>query len=222
MATQWVSRRQDRIIPLSTAEQENNVTCLWERLSPLGFTVEAVAAIAGNMQYEGLLNPAQYEDGYNYSLSGGGGLCGWTPIYDASDTYYRHLKNWCDSQGLNFEDGDAQCAYIYYELTDWNNAERFMANSDATLIGLPANPPITARQFITSTLSADTLADYWLCYYERPLGQYLVSTEPYRSSAALSWYNFLQNIPPTPPTPTTRRKMPIWMMCRKNRTIRRF
>lgn len=238
MATQWVSRRQDQIIQLSTAEQENNVTCLWERLSPLGYTAEAIAAIAGNMQYEGLLNPAQYESGYNYSLSAGGGLCGWTPIYDASDTYYRHLKNWCDLQSLNYEDGDAQCSYLNYELTDWNNVERFFLNNLAPTvtypITYPVQPTMTAASFITADYQSSVgfysvdeyveyLAGVWILYYEHPANP----TDPnsgvsVRQSAAVSWYNFLQNLPPTPPTPTTRRKMPIWMMCRRNKTIRRF
>lgn len=227
MATQWYSVRQDTLNYLTTAQKENNVTCLWERLSPLGFTAEAVAAIAGNMEYEGLLNPGQYEYGYNYSLSAGGGLCGWTPIYDANDTLYQHLKNWCDYYNLNHEDGDAQCSYINYELTDWNltnpgnPVERFMPLAYAPDIGMPVNPPITASAFIVSTLSPDLLSNYWVCYYERPGRQQLNDTAAGRASAALNWYSFISGLPPVPPTPGRTGKLPLWMMVSRKRLYRK-
>lgn len=238
MATQWVSIRQDTINVLTTAQKENNVTCLWERLSPLGYTPEAVAAIAGNMEYEGLLNPAQYEAGYNYSLSHGGGLCGWTPLYVAGDTTLRNLKNWCDYNGLNFEDGDAQCAYLDYELTDWNNMQRFFRNPLASTvtypITYPTDPTMLASAFISSSYTQSSgftdvnefvayLAGVWILYYEHPAdpANPNYGATP-RQNAAIGWYNFIMGLPPTPPTPpSTRRKMPLWMMASRKPIIRR-
>lgn len=77
------------------------------------------------MESEGILNPGQYEIGRNYDIyKYGAGLCGWTPVY-VSGVSATHLGNWCDSQGLNWLDGDSQLAYLHYELTDWGGTERF-------------------------------------------------------------------------------------------------
>ncbi len=228
MANSWVSYVTDQAPPITQAEKENNVAIIWDILGSLGYTAEAVAAIAGNMEYEGFLNPGQYEIGYNYSLSGGGGLCGWTPIYYTGSIVAeqnRHLKNCCDSWGINWLDGDSQLRYLNYEMTDWYGLDRlqFDTNPLAPSLGYPLLSPLTAQQFIVSTISVTDLAAYWELYYERPYDP--GATISYRQSSATFWYNYIQTLPPpTPPVPPTpaRRKMPIWMMCRRNKTIRRF
>ena len=222
----WVSQRTDQYPTLTQSDWENNVTIIWNTLGSKGYTAEAVAAICGNMQAEGILNPGQYQIGSNYSLyyPWGSGLCGWTPTYNNPDNSrpqnnpHQLLGSWCDSQGLNHEDGDAQLAYLHYELTDWDGTERFFSNSQATDIGQPVNPPITAAQFMVSTDSVSTLSDYWLCYYEHPAD--LLNTYLTRRQNSARWYTFITSLPPpqppTPPTPTQKKKMPIWMMCRRN------
>ena len=232
MALTWVYYHTDQVAPMTQSDYENNVTIIWNYLGgALGYSANAVAAICGNMRYEGNLNPQQYQYGSNYNIyfPWGAGLCGWTPVYDDPNNPRGYnpmqlLGSWCDSQNLNWLDGDSQLKYIEYELTDWDNTERFMPNQDAALINMPVNPPITANAFRTSTLSADLLADYWLCYYERPLGQNLVSSEPYRAQAALDWYTFISGItpvPPTPPTPGRTSQMPLWMMVSRKRLYRK-
>lgn len=121
----WVSYQTDKFPPMTEADKKNNVSIIWEELGAKGYTLEAVAAICGNMESEGILNPGQYEIGRNYDIyKYGAGLCGWTPVY-VSGVSSTHLGNWCDSQGLNWLDGDSQLAYLHYELTDWGGTERF-------------------------------------------------------------------------------------------------
>ena len=222
----WVYYHTDQIAPMTRADYENNVTLIWNTLGSLGYTIEAVSAICGNMQAEGNLNPQQYEYNKNYDIYHyGAGLCGWTPVYDPDGLYLMNrLGSWCDSQGLNWLDGDSQLAYLDYELTNWNGIDRFKfaANQDATLIGYPAVSPMDSDQFPSSTLSVSTLTDYWLCYYERPRGQYLVDSQPVRQHNAAEWYAFIATLPPpTPPVPPTptRRKMPLWLMIPRRRIL---
>lgn len=219
----------------TTEYREDNVTEIYNALHALGYSNNAIAAMCGNSQFEGLLNPAQKEawtQGPTWSITtDGGGLFGWTPVSYPGDTYLRHLYEWCSANNLTWNTGPAQMAYVNYELTDWNNAERFTQNLQAVLMTYPGTttaypviPPITASQFITSTLSVEVLSDYWILYYEHP-GDVTDANSGYlpRRQAALQWKTFIDNLSPTPPGPTPRtyKKMPIYLMLRNN-LYRRF
>lgn len=212
----WVSYQTDKFPPMTEADKRNNVSIIWEELGAKGYTLEAVAAICGNMESEGILNPGQYEIGRNYDIyKYGAGLCGWTPVYVTGNSA-THLGNWCDSQGLNWLDGDSQLAYLHYELTDWNGTERFFRNSQAPSCGYPTNPPITAKAFIKSKASVQDLAAYWMLYYEHPASP--KSSMANRKANAEKWYEYLagEPAPPAPPTPMPVKSttIPIWMMLR--------
>lgn len=224
----WVSIRTDQVPNFSDSDREKNVTMIWNNLGSKGFTANAVGAICSNMLHEGFLNPGQYQLGSNYSLyfPWGSGLCGWTPTYknpnDPTETYnpMQLLGSWCDSQGLDHENGDAQLAYLNYEMTDWDGHERLTENAYAPNLGYPRQPPLTALEFISSELEPDTLGAYWAIYYEHPGESNLRDTLNVRMSDSITWYNFILGLgpptPPEPPTPTRKKKMPIWMMCRRN------
>lgn len=211
----WVSYQTDKFPPMTSADKENNVSIIWAELNAKGYSLEAVAAICGNMEAEGILNPGQYEIGRNYDIyKYGAGLCGWTPVYVAG-TDARHLGNWCDSQGINWLDGDSQLAYLNYEMTDWGGVERFFRNNLAPKCGYPTNPPITAKEFITSTQAVQDLAAYWMLYYEHPASpQKSMAT---RKANSEKWYEYLSGepVPPSPPTPISTNHLPLWMMIKR-------
>lgn len=220
----WVSIHTDQIPNMSDADRENNVTIIWNNLGSKGYTANAVAAIASNMQYEGFLNPGQYELDKNYDIyQYGAGLCGWTPvIYQGSvvSEQHKHLGNWCQMNNLNWELGDSQLSYLNYEMTDWYNSERLTDNWYAPNLGYPEQSPLTAEEFIVSELEPETLAAYWALYYEHPNETALQNSLSDRMNGATTWYNFIITlgppVPPEPPTPIRKKKMPIWMMCRRN------
>lgn len=210
----WVSYKTDQFPPMTETDKQNNVTIIYNELSAKGYSLEAISAICGNMESEGILNPAQYEIGRNYDVYNyGAGLCGWTPVY-VTGSSATHLGNWCDSEGLDWLDGDSQLKYLDYELTDWNGTERFFRNPSAPSCGYPTNPPITAKEFIASAENVNTLAAYWMLYYEHPANP--KASMATRKANASKWYEYLSDspTPPDPPTPIKTNKLPLWMMLR--------
>lgn len=177
---------------LSQSEMENNALLIWSFLGSRGWTIEAVSAVLGNMQHESTINPGIWESLVAYS--GGYGLVQWTP--------YTKYSEWA---GVGWENnGNKQCERIVYEV---ENGLQWSANPKAPII----NPPITFKQFSISTLSVETLANYFLWYYEHPD----VTIQPDRAEQAKNWYNFLAGVTPTPTPTTNRKKMPIWMYFRR-------
>lgn len=189
----WIARNAY----LGTADMQNNATEFWNKMSALGVTKEAAAAMLGNMQTESTINPGIWE-GLNPYV-GGYGLVQWTP--------YTKYSEWAGSGWQN--NGDKQCERIIYEAA--NNLQWF-ENPNAPIV----NPPITLAEFLKSTLDVGTLANYFLWYYEHPA----VTIQPNRATQAREWYDFLGGV--TPPQPTTRTKIPVWMMCKPNSKRRRI
>lgn len=120
----------------------------------------------------------------------------WTP--------YTNYTDWIVNQGFSDpSEMDANLYRILYEVqtnTQWGNDSQ----------GNP--PPYTFADFTHSTESAYDLAINFLRYYERPA----VYMQPIRGIQATYWYDYLQNIGPTPPTPTNK-NVNKWLFarCRK-------
>lgn len=194
---------------LSTAEMQNNARIIYDYLLQQGWSVNAICAVIGNMEVESKINPNIWEN-LTVNTSRGYGLVQWTPSTKLSD--------WCTANGLDYTDGYAQLQRIMYES---ENGIQWFQNPSVT----PSIPPITFKQFTTSNLPLETLANYWCWYYEHPAEQYLYG----RGQYALYWYNFLTGEepppPPTPPIPVPPikdlKKMPVWMMCKKHFLILR-
>lgn len=171
---------------LTKAQMENNVRELWDFFRQHGCTLNAVSAMAGNMQTESGINPGIWESLRPFWR--GYGLVQWSP--------YTKYSEWA---GENWEgNGDKQCERILYEA---ENGLQWFANPEAT----PVNPPITLAEFLVSDLPPATLANYFLWYYEHP-------ANPHQSNRAIQaeyWYVFLSGeAPPAPDFSTT--KLPIW------------
>lgn len=153
---------------LSQTEMENNATIIWNYLASKGWTLNAVSAILGNMQSESTINPNIWES-LTVDYSRGYGLVQWTPA-----------SKYIDWAGADWENGDKELDRIIYEV---DNGLQWFSNPNAPIV----NPPITFKEFTTSTEPPETLADYFLWYYEHPA----ITIQPNRSEQAITWFNFL-------------------------------
>lgn len=112
------------------------------------WTPQAISAMCGNMRHESSINPLLYEFGYGHSLDRGFGLVQWTPA--------TKLKNWADSRGLNWQDGDTQLDRIDYEKA---NGIQWITTSSY---------PLSFNEFAKSTANTDYLTQAFTWNYERP------------------------------------------------------
>lgn len=185
LATDWVAKNAY----LTQSEMENNALLAWNYFGSIGWTLEAVSAMLGNMQSESTINPGIWENLTEFS--GGYGLVQWTP--------YTKYSEWA---GVSWENnGNKQCERIVYEM---ENGLQWFSNPEAPIV----SPPISFEEFSISTLDVETLANYFLWYYEHPTE----TIQPNRAIQARKWYVFLSGV--TPPIPTNRKKMPLWMYLR--------
>ena len=197
-AANWHAKTSGGYSRTST-EAFDNAICTYRKLSSLGWSLNAICAVYGNMETESGYNPWRWESddvpSYPSTPSYGYGLPQFTPsskyISDShAQGYSGYAPNWSDHTG-NPNDGDAQLEFIhnyadYYETTAY---------------------PITYTDFKVSTLPAGQLAVAWLYNYERPGDP--ASTEADRAEAANYWYGVLSQYSPT----AKKKGMPLWMMC---------
>lgn len=174
---------------LTRSEMEGNAEFIASVFLQNGWSVNAIAAMLGNMESESGINPGIYENLDNTSTSNGFGLVQWTP-----NTKY---KTWADENGYGSDYGDivGQVARIRYEL---ENGIQWIATNTY---------PMSFKEFSTSTESPETLAQAFLYNYERPASL----DQPNRSTQAREWYEFIAELnpdTPTPePTPTVKKEM---------------
>lgn len=169
---------------LTLEEMQNNAVLIWDYFSDKGWTIESVSAMLGNMQTESTINPEIWEN-LTVDYSGGYGLTQWTPA-----------TKYIDWAGVGYENGNRQCERIQYEM---ENGLQWFSNPNAPIV----NPPITFSEFSQSTENVETLANYFLWYYEHPAN----TIQPIRAEQALYWYEFLGGLPKK----KKKNKMPIYM-----------
>ena len=177
------------------------------------WTLNAVAGLLGNIQSESSINPVLFEmyakrdpdtgfvidsldlpDSVNQikfleyveAYKGktgrfpGFGLTQWTNT-DIDNWFDHKLVKWCNDNELNYWQIDSQLKRIDYEVA---NEIQFGKSSYSSM---------TFKEFIKSTLPADTLACVFLHNYERPQGA--ESARIKRGNQAKFWYDYLQNYP---------------------------
>lgn len=160
------------------------------------WTVNAISAMLGNIRYEGVMNPSQWQYGLNKSLNGGYGVVQWTPATKFLD--------WAAQQGISRTSLSGQVKRILYEVENpkiqWITSTKY---------------PISFGEFVTSQKEPSYLASAWLYNYERPKSP--LKTESYRQDMANTWYKILSGSdphppePPKPPVSLIRAKMPFYM-----------
>ncbi len=176
----------------------NNACCILQFFAPKGWSIQAIAALCGNVQQESTFNPDLIEIGGT-----GHGLVQWTPptdLYHVLDVLYGSHSDWYD--------GDKQCNVIWAEyeqktgLHDWGIEGQWYST---------AQYPMTWEEWAHSTDDPGYLALAFQANYERP-----ASLHQERAQFARWWYDYLKNIDiHSPDFPYRKGKMPIWMMLRR-------
>lgn len=167
---------------LSMTEMQNNADIMYSFFTDHGWTVNAIAAMFGNMQTESTLNPGIWE-GLTPPSTGqtkvGYGLVQWTP--------YTNYSDWA---GDGWQDnGQKEMERIIYEL------EHHLQWISTSLY------PMTFQEFTTSEKPPAYLAQAFLYNYERPKEK----PQPARSRQAEYWYEYLAGHPPA-------KQIPIWLL----------
>lgn len=216
---EWMWEVTDNYPTMPASYKQNNARLIYGVLQSMGWRLEPICAVLGNMENEGILNPGQCELGrgiplydtttgiptnvyflpdqsHNYGL----GLCGWTQAPNA-------LLSRSVSQNVPWYDGTLQCELL----------------NDAALMGfwIPTSQwPDSFADFKINAAnrSVADLASAFLWEYERPAAA--TAHEAERRAQAEYWYNYLLtagpvNPPFEPGAPQgPLRRMPIWMMIR--------
>ena len=183
---------------LSQSEMENNAQIIYYYFISRGWTINAIAAMCGNMQVESTINPGLWEGLSPYN--GGYGLVQWTP--------YIKYSNWAGNDWDS--DHDLQLDRIQYELLNglqWDSARGDNESGSNTFYQ-------TFQDFTQSTLTPSILANQWCYKYEYPATR----PQPIRGTYADQWYQFFSGLPPTPPGPSptaVKRDFPIWLLNKK-------
>lgn len=173
--------------PLTQAQQENNAYYIYSYLSRRGWTMEAVAALLGNMQVESYINPGQWESAYPIYGSGGFGLVQWTP--------WSKYTNWAgDGWESNYT---KQLERLVYEV----DAD-IAAPNTGQWIAVSSYGYMSFYDFTQSTTSVDTLTMCFEYSYER--GTPMSST---RIANARRWYEYLGGQPHP-----SGGMIPIWLL----------
>lgn len=169
-------------------EAKDNAAKCYQVLAPLGWTRNAVAAYLGNAEAESGLNPWRWEGDVVQGPSGNGsgyGFVQWTPggkyiqstLAAAQPGYGPHYTG----HGGSPTDGEAQCYFMHKFTGQWQG---------------PAFGWGTWEEFYTSTATPEELARRFLYAFEAPADP--GATLAYRQAQARYWYNFLENVSPTP------------------------
>lgn len=178
---------------LTQSEMENNATEFYGYFNSKGFSIESVAGMLGNLQQESNINPGMKQTA---STSSGWGLIQWTPS--------SNLTGYASAQGSDWATGEIQTQLMWDEIINGYGGQ---------WIPKPAlGYSYTGKEFSQLTDVPEACKAY---LYERERAGVEALTN--RLTYASNWYEYLTGVtPPTPPTPTpTKRKgMPVWMMCR--------
>lgn len=179
---------------LTQSEMENNATEFYGYFNSKGFTIESVAGMLGNLQQESNINPGMKQTA---SASSGWGLIQWTPSSNLTDYATAHGSVWST--------GEIQTQLMWDEIINRYGGQWIPKPS----LGYD----YTGAEFSQLTDVAEACKAY---LYERERAG--VEALNKRLNYASNWYKYLTGVtPPTPPespTPTKRKRMPVWMMCR--------
>lgn len=160
---------------LSESEMQNNALEVWNFFGGLGWTIESVSAMLGNMETESTINPGIWENLIPWPTPVGDtgmGLVGWTP--------YTRITNWLSAHGFEATSGEGQCLKLREE----------MEHPEIEVTWIPTTKyNYSFREFTQKTDSPYDLALAFLANYERPADP----NQPVRGTQALKWYQYLQS-----------------------------
>lgn len=182
MALAWIVVETDSANNNLNEEQaENNVFEADDVLrGGLGWSVNAVSAVCGNFWVESHINPGCWQYGHFEDWNYGYGIGQWTPA--------TKLREWAEDRGLPYRgDGGTQCRMLDNQSEQWHSSTYPYPTGQ--------NPPITWEEFKKSTLPVETLAEYFLYYWEDPHEQ-AEQSRAERVAHAVKYYEKLKgNVP---------------------------
>jgi len=173
----------------SSVEAQENVMKMVEVLAPLGWTINAIAALCGNQAYESGFNPWRWEND-TVNANGGYGLFQYTPAVYTAAHYDGYIGNPATINLTGYapnypmgaggqDDGTAQLLAMDQDLLQ--------------KYGATSSYPLSLQQFKTSNQAPDYLASAWLYNFEKP--RVPGATEAGRRADALWWYDWLVDHP---------------------------
>lgn len=154
---------------LTDAERENNAYIIYRYFINAGYSLNAISALLGNMEYESYLCPDKWQNRLPpYGPNTGYGLIQWTPYTDYANNY-----------------SDA--------MTNHNRQLEWINSGDAQNYTPTHAYPISWTDFKTSNLAIDYLVRAY--FYNRERGTW----DDSRVTFAQKWYDYFSGyIPPTP------------------------
>ena len=199
---------------INSDEAKENMIEIYNMLKQT-WTIQAISGMIGNMVYESGLNPWRWQ-GDAVSLTDskkGYGLPQFTPAYGYINDYGKDVEGYSPNlstseitQGASPNDGKAQIIVI-----DTDKAGKFInRQSYCTYADISSCYPMSDFKQVNDLYIATV---GWLFNYEFP-ADHSQSVAQVRYEATQTVYEILKG-QPTPPIPTTRKKMPVWMMCRR-------
>lgn len=179
-AGSWIAKVTDTASGyLNENEMRHNAKLVWAYFrTQLGWNINSVCALLGNMEGESTINPGLIEVGGGTTSAGAGrGLVQWTPasdLYNALDILYGKHDDWSD--------GNKQMALIYAEyqetmgITHTGIEKQWYSTSEY---------PLTWAQWASNELnySLQDLVYSFAANYLRPA----VVKQPRRVSYAQKW-----------------------------------
>lgn len=189
---------------ISSEEMRINAQYIWQYLRARGWSINAVAALLGNLQQESKMSPCIWEGTISGSTINSDGTQSLN--MDAINTYYRNKNrypgyglvqwtpyskytNWCKENKLSYWDIDSQLKRIEWE-----------AENNVQWISRPSKGyDLSFKEFITSTQDASWLAAAFAFCYERPARSSGTIAEQdalrkERGEYGKDWYNYLSNL----------------------------
>ena len=159
------------------AQKKINARYIYSYLSAHGWTLNAICALLGNSEHEGILNPGKPED----DGGPGYGLVQWTPRSKYID--------WATANGYSdYSEMDANLARIIYEVEQniqWQGTENYSGMS--------------FEDFTKSTESLSFLTVGFLFCYEKA-GNMGSEAQQERIADAEYYYNYLSSYSPSNPS----------------------
>lgn len=188
----------------TSTEAQANATMIYSILYSLGWTLEAVCGVLGNVESESAYNPWRWQgdavlpvgdNRINYQNAHAYGLCQWDPAgkyINNGSGYSGYGPNYSNQTGST-TDGESQMRYLN------DNADYYST----------ASYPLSYAQYKQATIaggySVAYLARAWFYNFERG------TWDEGRVTAAEYWYNYFSGSPPPePPGPTGR--LPVWLL----------
>lgn len=166
---------------LSSNQMEKNVRYIYSLCKDKypTWTTEAISAMCGNAQSEGILNPGQWQYNLGKDPLSGYGLFQWTPS--------TNFTVWATNNNFGLTSIDAQIARVEYERA--NGIQYYKTD----------NYPFSFTDFLTGDHTVADLARAWLYNYERPKNP--AGSEALRVERSENWYRLLAGAEPEPPGP---------------------